>query len=70
MSEEDECKHGIDASTCSLCLHGVPTGTGPTITVTLMSKYEGQCPACDLPIHVGQVIHGMSDGSYVHAGCE
>lgn len=70
MSEDEECRHGLTPETCSVCKHGIPTGTGPTVEVTLTSRYEGQCPGCDLPIHVGQVIHGLSNGSYVHAGCQ
>jgi hypothetical protein len=70
VSEEEECKHGLDPATCSLCLHGPERKVVPTIEVTMMSRYEGQCPSCDLPIHIGQVIHGLSNGSYVHAGCE
>ena len=41
-----------------------------TIEATFYARYDGQCPGCNLPIHVGSVVHRLSDERYVHQGCE
>lgn len=33
------------------------------------ARFDGHCPACDLPIATGQTICRMSDGRYVHDYC-
>jgi hypothetical protein len=68
--QEDECPHGLDARWCTICLHGVTRPQPVTVVATFLAMLEGQCPGCDLPIYVGQVLHKMSNGPVVHKGCE
>lgn len=53
--------------TVPACTHGMPT---LTVEATFVSRYDGHCSPCNLPIAVGQVICRLSDGRYVHEGCE
>lgn len=49
-----------------------PPPKPPPITVEARfeAQYEGDCGPCNLPIQIGQPIARLSDGSYVHQGCE
>lgn len=62
---EHECDF---PDTCPVCLGPAPK---PTVTVERYfdARFDGQCPECDLPIHVGQNVALLSTGRYVHAGC-
>lgn len=65
-----ECIHGLTEGTCAICKHGPrrPPRREPVATFT--ARYDGQCPECDLPIHAGiDVVHKMSDDSYIHKDC-
>ena len=67
------CPHGdyLTPDTCTICLHGPGHGRKPpTIVSTFAARYEGECRGCTLPIMVGQVVHGLSNSTYVHQGCE
>jgi hypothetical protein len=67
----DECPHGLHPTWCSICLHGISKAQPPaTIEATFRAKFDGQCQPCNLPIVVGQVIHKLSTGAYVHDGCQ
>lgn len=70
MNEADECKHGMNPAWCSACKEGPRRPRPATVEATFCSRYDGQCPACNLPIIKGQVIHRMSNDTYVHEGCE
>lgn len=41
----------------------------PMVWSTFLARYEGKCAICELPILVGQLVHGRSDGTYVHGAC-
>lgn len=65
-----ECPHGLDQRWCSVCLRGPkPRPVAVTVEATFEARYAGQCPACNLPITVGQTICRLSDESYVHQDC-
>jgi hypothetical protein len=66
---DDDCIHGLDPRTCSTCLHGVSRPERPTVEYRFVAKHEGQCPECDLPIHVGDPVAKMSTGAYLHVWC-
>ena len=45
----------------------------PRVTVErsgIYARFDGHCEECNLGIHVGQSLSCLSDGSYVHVGCE
>lgn len=70
MSEED-CRHGLDARWCSVCIHGVSKPEAPsTIIATFRSRYPGDCGGCRTPFGVGELIHWLSNETYVHVGCQ
>jgi hypothetical protein len=67
---DTECPHGIDTRWCTVCKHG-PTKAGPvTIERTFRARYAGECMGCRFPISEGEVIHLLSNGAYIHQGCE
>lgn len=69
----EPCLHGdyLTPDTCTICLHGPPPDRKPpTVVSTWPARYPGTCVGCTLPIEVGQVIHGLSNGTYAHGGCE
>jgi hypothetical protein len=54
MSEDTECVHGMEYG-CSICSgKDVRRPESEGIQFSYRAKYGGQCPACDLPIVVGQ----------------
>lgn len=65
-----ECIHGLDDAWCSICKHGPTMPESVTIEATFSARFNGDCTSCDLPIYVGQTIHKLSNGRYVHRGCE
>lgn len=68
---EYDCIHGLDSRWCSLCLHPEERKEKrPTVEATFFARYEGQCRGCNLAITAGQVIHRLSNDTYVHQGCE
>ncbi len=67
---DEECIHGLTAATCALCKHGPSKPSGPPqIEVTFKAKFEGECPDCRTPIHVGDIVHRYSNERYYHEGC-
>ena len=66
MSEE--CIHGLESG-CTICL-GKDRPAPVVVEATFFARFAGHCSSCDLPIHVSQVIHRLSNDRYVHAGCE
>jgi len=66
-----ECRHGLEEEWCSLCKRPTPPSPeNAQVEATFAAKFDGDCPGCDLPIYVGQTIHKLSSGRYVHQGCE
>ena len=65
-----DCIHGLDTGWCSLCLHTAGPIEVVTVEATFPAKFDGDCPACNLPIMVGQTIHKLSNDRYIHKGCE
>lgn len=64
-----ECRHGLDTLWCLFCKYPVLPPRA-TIEATFSAKFEGDCRGCNLPISKGQIIHRLSDDSYMHQGCE
>ena len=69
------CPHGFpSALSCVDCMYdeGVGAEATPPATVEAVfaARFDGHCPGCNLGIHVGQTIAKLSDGRYVHKGCE
>jgi hypothetical protein len=69
------CAHGMPTpASCVECMEdgglGAPARAPLTVEATFKARYDGQCPGCNLPIVVGQVVHRLSNDSYVHQGCQ
>lgn len=70
------CAHGFPSpASCVDCMEegpvAPPTASTPaTIEATFRAKYDGHCTGCNLPVGIGQVVHRLSEGRYVHQGCE
>jgi len=70
LGSPDDCRHGLDPRTCSACLGKPPLGQEPEVAERVFAaKFPGDCPGCNLPIHVGERIAGTSRGRYLHEGC-
>ena len=67
---ERECKHGLMPESCASCKHGPAQVDRPVVEATFHAKFEGDCPGCNFLIHVGEKVHRLSTGRYVHEGCE
>lgn len=71
MTAVDEfCKHDLLAITCSTCLHGPDTKRSRRFVAAgpeFIARWDGQCPACNLPIQVGRRVVMTTLGVYVHA---
>lgn len=69
---DEECIHGLGPTeACVICngrekREAAERAERPRI---FAAKYEGQCPACDLPISVGQSIAWLPDHQPTHEGC-
>jgi len=71
------CTHGMPSpGACFECMEDgnlppapaqspAPQADGPVIT----ARYDTQCRACNLGIHVGQDIVRTTHGTYQHAHC-
>lgn len=71
MDDGEDCIHGIDPRWCSLCKHPVQgSEVAVEIEATFAARYDGHCNGCNLPISVGQMVHRLSSGRYVHTGHE
>lgn len=66
----DECIHGMEPDWCATCKHGPERADPVLIEATFRARYEGECRGCNLPFGVGAVVHRLSNGGYVHKGCE
>ena len=64
---DDECRHGLAAGTCSLCVPKKPRPR-PVITGEVEARYEGHCPVCHDAIEVGDTIYRVDD-EWVCEGC-
>lgn len=68
------CIHGMPTpASCVECMEetglGVPKPEPVTIVATFGARYDGECPSCGLQIWTGQVVHRLSNDTYVHQGC-
>lgn len=73
MSDEVECRHGLDPRWCASCKQGPqprPSTRTPVVVATFTAKYDGHCTGCNLSIFKGQRVHKLENGAYVHEGCE
>jgi len=71
----DLCPHDDDPATCPPCLHARrPDLTAPpaeeTVAWMTVAKYTGHCPACNLPINIGDWIAKWADGVIRHDSCK
>lgn len=68
-----ECKHGLEDYSCATCKHGPEVKTSSWKNGAVFpARYDGQCPECDLPTHVGQKMvrqEGDDAVRYVHEWC-
>lgn len=48
---------------------GAPPKPPVTVEAVFTARYDGDCPACHLGIHVGQRVAKLSNDRYVHEGC-
>lgn len=70
------CAHGFASpASCIDCMENGPVAppTRPMpvdVEATFRAKFDGHCTGCNLPVSAGQVVHRLSDGRYVHQGCE
>ena len=66
MSVDHECDF---PETCPVCLGPAPK---PVLAIVrrFTARFPGDCRECSLPVYEGQRIAELSDGRYVHVGCE
>jgi len=68
------CEHGFPKpANCWACMEDGNIEPAPRVTVErsgIYARFDGHCEECNLGIHVGQSLSCLSDGSYVHVGCE
>lgn len=71
-----QCLHGMPTpASCTECMYdgvGVePEREAPPFPVTtLYARFDGHCRGCDFPVYENQLIHKLSNDTYVHVGCE
>lgn len=72
MDEDDECIHGLGPkSACTICNGAERRAADQKQWRSFMARYAGQCPGCDLPIAVGQMIAWpVGGGPVYHEGCQ
>jgi hypothetical protein len=68
------CPHGFPKpASCVECMEdgGLPPAPRERVFVehVTTSRYDGQCPECNLPIRVGQRIARLSTEAWVHEPC-
>jgi hypothetical protein len=64
-----ECIHGLDDDWCAICKHGPDRPAPEIVEYKFKARYDGQCPACNLPIMVGQSCARTTRGRTVHDRC-
>lgn len=71
MDDTEECIHLMDPASCTLCngRAAKERKEAEQAPRTFPAKYEGQCPACDLPIYVGQMVAWREGRRAVHERC-
>lgn len=71
MSADGLCPHDGDPHTCPPCQRARQPKPEPLTpeTPVFVARYDGDCPGCHLPIHVGQFCARWSDGRTRHMGC-
>ena len=73
--DPDGCPHGDDPAICPPCRRtagkdAALAHTPPAVEFRFTARYSGDCPACHLPIHVGQACARLTDGRSIHGACE
>lgn len=70
MTDDDECIHGLGpVSACTICNGKDRARAAEESWREFPAKYEGQCPACNLPIRVGDLIAWRPDDRPRHTEC-
>lgn len=69
---DDECIHGLGPiAACVVCngraLSEAAERAGQPHTFP--AKFEGQCPECNLPIAIGQIVAWLPDHKATHDHC-
>lgn len=67
----EECIHGMETAWCVMCNgRAAHEAKAPADAPRVFhSKFEGQCPGCNLPIQVGQLIAWMPERPARHKDC-
>lgn len=69
------CPHGFPSpASCIDCMDdvGIPAPKPEPEQVDsppIEARFDGDCTACNLAIHVGQLVVHTSRGRWVHEGC-
>jgi hypothetical protein len=69
------CQHGFPtAANCWECMYegNLDPPTPQPVRASrygIEARYDGRCLTCDEPIHVGQAIALMTNGTYRHEWC-
>ncbi len=66
---DDECKHGLEVAWCAACKEGLKRNPPDTADWRFVARYDGHCPECDLPIHVGQRAAKTTKDRTLHESC-
>lgn len=72
MSGEEECIHGLGpVEACVICNGRAKREAAERAEQprTFPAKFESQCPECDLPIYVGQMVAWLPERRATHAEC-
>jgi hypothetical protein len=72
VSDLEECIHGLGpVSACTVCngRQEREAKEHAEIPCNFPAKYESQCPACNLPIVVGQIVAWLPERRATHEGC-
>ena len=67
----EECEHGSDPSTCSVC-QGPPPKEERRVSHPFPARYESWCRGCSMTIYKGERIVKITEGAsetYEHHGC-
>lgn len=69
-----ECPHGDDAATCPPCRRDrgadpAIAAEAPTVEYRFVARFPVDCPACHLPLYIGQAAARLTNGATVHEEC-
>ena len=67
---EDECLHGLEASWCSICIHGIERPSIEEAVITRTAKFDGFCPVCRSSIYKdSDTIILTTKNRWIHKDC-